>query len=91
MYIATSVMEEPADERFLDVVLCDQELVDLAFWMIVREEWPSVVKVGCTNNPPTTTSGTTTANEEGEHLSPSHQQQRSWARSPPQTQPQINR
>jgi hypothetical protein len=33
--VATSVWEEPIDERFLDLVLSDQELVDFAFACIV--------------------------------------------------------
>ena len=52
VYVATSVMEEPVDELFADIVFDDQELADLAFWMIIREHWPSVVKTGCTTHRP---------------------------------------
>lgn len=48
VYVATSVWEEPVDELFAEIVFDDQELADLAFWMIIREHWPSVVKTGCT-------------------------------------------
>jgi hypothetical protein len=52
VYIATSVSEEPVDELFEEIVVDDQELADLAFWMIIRENWPSVVKTGCTARHP---------------------------------------
>ena len=52
VYIATSVSEEPVDELFAGIVYDDQELADLAFWMIIRENWPSVVKTGCTAHNP---------------------------------------
>ncbi|RFA09023.1 hypothetical protein B7R54_07145 [Subtercola boreus] len=44
--------KESVDERFAEIVSGDQELVDLAFWMIIRENWPSVVKTGCTTDRP---------------------------------------
>ena len=52
VYVATSVLEEPVDELFAEIVFDDQELADLAFWMIIREHWPSVVKTGCTAHHP---------------------------------------
>jgi hypothetical protein len=52
VYVATSALEEPVDELFAEIVFDDQELADLAFWMIIRENWPSVVKTGCTARHP---------------------------------------
>ncbi|MEF2978400.1 hypothetical protein [Subtercola sp. YIM 133946] len=82
MYNATSVREEPVDERFLDVILGDQDLADLAFWMIIQSEWPPVVKTGCTDDcRPAAWSAPETTREHprAEHVT----EIAPWMRSPP--------
>ncbi|MCU1617936.1 MAG: hypothetical protein JWO98_5476 [Frankiales bacterium] len=42
MFTTTLVMDEPVGEEFLDLVLGDRDLINLAFRTTVQDEWPQL-------------------------------------------------